>query len=82
MLVLQILKWDTSSIIAHDFLHVLAFHLPLDESKRSVMLRHAQTLVTMCIIGEFYVAFKVTAEAVTSCQMLQFPLSIGVHMFS
>lgn len=56
MLVLQILKWDTSSIIAHDFLHVLAFHLPLDESKRSLMLRHAQTLVTMCIIGKFFVA--------------------------
>lgn len=50
ILILQILKWDTSSVIAHDFLDVLLTRLPLDKKNQKQALRHAQTLVAMCAL--------------------------------
>lgn len=48
MLVLHLLKWDTGSIIAHDFLDILLDRLDLDDKDQNQILRHAQTLIVMC----------------------------------
>lgn len=51
MLVLQVLKWDTSAVLAHDFLELLIVRLPIEEENHKAVLRHAQTFVTMCATG-------------------------------
>lgn len=47
-LVLHLLRWETGSIIAHDFLDILLDRLNLGENDRDQILRHAQTLIAMC----------------------------------
>lgn len=48
LLILQLLKWDTSVVLAHDFLDLILTRLPIKNESQKPVIRHAQTFIAMC----------------------------------
>lgn len=51
LLVLNKLKWDLASVTPHDFIEHFLTKLPIHQSTKQILRKHAQTFVALCATG-------------------------------
>lgn len=51
LLVLNKLKWDLASVTPHDFIEHFLTKLPIHQSAKQILRKHAQTFVALCATG-------------------------------
>jgi len=66
LLILQVLRWDTSAITPHDFLHPLLVRLPIEERYHATIMRHSSTFIAMCAIDFNLAALSPSIVAASS----------------
>lgn len=54
LLALNKLKWDLASVTPHDFIEHFLAKLPIHQSSKQILRKHAQTFVALCATGMFY----------------------------
>lgn len=53
LLALNKLKWDLASVTPHDFIEHFLAKLPIHQSSKQILHKHAQTFVALCATGMF-----------------------------
>ncbi|KAL0187947.1 hypothetical protein M9458_015046, partial [Cirrhinus mrigala] len=48
LLALNKLKWDLASVTPHDFIEHFLAKLPIHQSSKQILRKHAQTFVALC----------------------------------
>lgn len=51
LLILNKLKWDLASVTPHDFIEHFLTKLPIHQSTKQILRKHAQTFVALCATG-------------------------------
>lgn len=57
LLVLNKLKWDLASVTPHDFIEHFLTKLPIHQSTKQILRKHAQTFVALCATGMHLITF-------------------------
>lgn len=57
LLALNKLKWDLASVTPHDFIEHFLAKLPIHQSSKQILRKHAQTFVALCATGMFHCSF-------------------------